>query len=109
RRTAQYNMNCVAWHGGLLRDRNSRTAGLHGSSSHDARSSPCIHGTRADATIKSAMVAEGDRVMHASSELTLTSTYNPGSQAVGLLRGHVVAALAQLASGRPSAAKIHAA
>jgi CHAD domain-containing protein len=47
--------------------------------------------------------------MHASSELTLTSTYHPGSQAVGLLRGHVVAALAQLASGRPSAAKIHAA
>ncbi|HEV8332769.1 MAG TPA: CHAD domain-containing protein [Steroidobacteraceae bacterium] len=55
------------------------------------------------------MVAEGDYAMHAPSELTLTSTYHPGSQGVGLLRGHVAAALTHLAGSGPSAAKIHAA
>jgi hypothetical protein len=60
----------------------------------------------ADATIGSALVAEVDCAM-APSELT--STYHPGSQAVELLRGHVAAARAQLATSQSSAAKIHGA
>lgn len=47
--------------------------------------------------------------MHAPAELTLTSTYYPGSQAVGVLRGHVAAALTHLAGSRPGAARIHGA
>lgn len=47
--------------------------------------------------------------MHASSELALTSTYHPGTQAAGILRGHLTAALRQLAGARPTGATIHAA
>lgn len=62
-----------------------------------------------DATIRSAMVAEVDCVMHASSEFALTSTYHPGTQAAGILRCHLTAALTHLAGARPSGTKIHAA
>lgn len=47
--------------------------------------------------------------MHASSELALTSTYHPGTQAAGILRGHLTAALKHLAVARPTGATIHAA
>jgi CHAD domain-containing protein len=45
----------------------------------------------------------------AASELTLTSTYRPGAQAVGLFRGHVAAAVEHLAGARPDGARVHAA
>jgi CHAD domain-containing protein len=44
-----------------------------------------------------------------ASELTLTSTFRPGAQAVGLLRRHTAAAVEHLAGARPSGARIHAA
>jgi CHAD domain-containing protein len=47
--------------------------------------------------------------MHASSELTLTSTYRPCNQITGLLRGHLVAALTLLGADKPSGSRIHAA
>ena len=47
--------------------------------------------------------------MHASSELALKSTYHPGTQAAGILRGHLTAALRHLAVAKPTGAAIHAA
>lgn len=47
--------------------------------------------------------------MRAEPELTLTSTYHPCNQVVGLLRGHLAAALKFLNTTRPSGAGIHAA
>ncbi len=47
--------------------------------------------------------------MLAPSALTLTSTRRPATQAAGLLRTHLGAALAQLAPAKPNGARIHAA
>jgi CHAD domain-containing protein len=47
--------------------------------------------------------------MQADPELTLTSTYHPCSQMVGILRGHLTAALALLGGPRLSGSRVHAA
>jgi CHAD domain-containing protein len=46
---------------------------------------------------------------HAASECTLTPTGKPGTQAAGILRAHLTAALTHLTGDRLSGAKVHAA